>query len=82
MATASAADARWRSPAHIRIASSRARFAFKQVTIGITPAWGGRPRLLALVGRSIGLRLTLTGEVIDAAEATRIGLVDRVVERA
>src|SRR5262249_54732345 len=64
----------------IRIASSRARFAFKQVTIGITPAWGGRGRLMGLVGRSIALRLMLTGEVIDAAEAARIGLVDRVVE--
>lgn len=64
----------------IRVASNRARFAFKQVTIGITPAWGGRPRLIALVGRSIALRLMLTGEVIDAAEAMRIGLVDRVVE--
>ena len=66
----------------IRIASSHARFAFKQVTIGITPAWGGRSRLVELVGRSIALRLMLTGEVIDAAEAMRIGLVDAVVEPA
>jgi len=64
----------------IRIASSHARFAFKQVTIGITPAWGGRSRLVELVGRSIALRLMLTGEVIDAAEAMHIGLVDSVVE--
>ena len=64
----------------IRIASSRARFAFKQVTIGITPAWGGRARLVELVGRSLALKLMITGEVIDAAEAMRIGLVDRVVE--
>jgi enoyl-CoA hydratase/carnithine racemase len=66
----------------IRIAGSHARFAFKQVTIGITPAWGGRSRLVELVGRSIALRLMLTGEVIDAAEAMRIGLVDAVVEPA
>jgi enoyl-CoA hydratase len=66
----------------IRIASSSARFAFKQVTIGITPAWGGRARLVDLVGRSIALRYMLTGEVIDAAEAMRIGLVDQVVEPA
>lgn len=64
----------------MRIASTRARFAFKQVTIGITPAWGGRPRLLSLVGRSIALRLMLTGEVLDAGGALRIGLVDQVVE--
>lgn len=66
----------------IRIASTGARFAFKQVTIGITPAWGGRARLVELVGRSIALRLMLTGEVIDAAEAMRIGLVDQVAEPA
>ncbi len=64
----------------MRIASSRARFAFKQVTIGITPAWGGRNRLVELVGRSLALRLMLTGEVLNAAEAMRIGLVDQVVE--
>ncbi len=66
----------------IRIASSHARFAFKQVTIGITPAWGGRARLVELVGRSIALRLMLTGEVIDALEAMRIGLVDQLVDPA
>ena len=66
----------------IRVASDRARFAFKQVTIGITPAWGGRARLVELVGRSIALRLMLTGEIIDAAEAMRIGLVDSVVAPA
>ena len=66
----------------VRIASSRARFAFKQVTIGITPAWGGRERLLAAVGRAAALRLLLTGEMIDAAQALRIGLVDSVVEPA
>ncbi len=64
----------------IRIAGSRARFAFKQVTIGITPAWGGRSRLVELVGRSVALRLMVTGEVIDASEAMRIGLVDQVVD--
>jgi len=66
----------------IRIASTKARFAFKQVTIGITPAWGGRDRLLAAVGRATALRLLLTGEVIDAGRALSIGLVDQVVEPA
>ncbi len=64
----------------IRIASASARFAFKQVTIGITPAWGGRQRLTRLVGRSVALSLLLTGEVIDAGEALKLGLVDRVVD--
>lgn len=66
----------------LRVASNKARFAFKQVTIGITPAWGGRDRLVRLVGRSVALRLLLTGDVIDAEEALRLGLVDFVVEPA
>jgi len=63
----------------MRIASRRARFGFKQVAIGITPAWGARNRLLGLIGRSQTLRLLLTGQVIDADEALRIGIVDEVV---
>jgi enoyl-CoA hydratase len=66
----------------IRIVSETARFGFKQVTIGITPAWGGRRRLVRLVGRTRALRLMLTGAMIDAAEAYRIGLADRVVPAA
>jgi enoyl-CoA hydratase len=63
----------------IRIVSDRAHFGFKQVNLGITPAWGGRRRLVRLVGRARALILLLTGESIDAAEALRIGLADRVV---
>ncbi|HEY2664062.1 MAG TPA: enoyl-CoA hydratase-related protein [Candidatus Binataceae bacterium] len=66
----------------MRIASKRARFGFKQVAIGITPAWGARNRLLGLVGRSQTLRLLLAGDVIDAEQALRIGIVDEVVEPA
>jgi len=66
----------------MRIASRRARFGFKQVTIGITPAWGARNRLLELVGRSLTMRLLLAGEVIDAEQALRIGIVDELVEPA
>ena len=66
----------------IRIVSETAHFGFKQVTIGITPAWGGRRRLVRLIGRARALRLLLTGELIDAAEALRIGLADRVVAPA
>lgn len=62
----------------IRIASRTARFGFKQVTIGITPAWGGRQRLVDLVGRSRALHLLLTGRLIGAGEAWRIGLVDEL----
>lgn len=66
----------------IRIVSQTARFGFKQVTIGITPAWGGRRRLVRLIGRACALSLLLTGELIDANEAYRIGLADRVVAPA
>ena len=63
----------------IRVVSSAAHFGFKQVTLGITPAWGGLPRLVRQVGRARALTLLLTGELIDAIEAQRIGLADRVV---
>jgi enoyl-CoA hydratase len=63
----------------IRIVSDAAHFGFKQVNLGITPAWGGRRRLVQLVGRAKALTLLLTGELIDAHEALRIGLADRVV---
>lgn len=64
----------------LRIVSDAAHFGFKQVNLGITPAWGGRRRLVRLVGRARALTLLLTGELIDAAEALRIGLADWVVE--
>ncbi|MGH7880951.1 MAG: enoyl-CoA hydratase/isomerase family protein, partial [Candidatus Binataceae bacterium] len=63
----------------IRIVSERAHFGFKQVNLGITPAWGGRRRMVRLVGRARALTLLLTGELIDAAEAVRIGLADQMV---
>lgn len=66
----------------MRIASNCARFGFKQVAIGITPAWGARNRMLGLIGRSQTMRLLLAGEVIDAEQALRIGLVDELVEPA
>ena len=62
----------------IRIVSQRARFGFKQVSLGITPAWGGLPRLVRLAGRAQALTLLLTGQMIDAAGAARVGLADRV----
>jgi enoyl-CoA hydratase len=64
--------------ADIRVVSETARFGFKQVELGITPAWGGRRRLVQLVGRSKALMLLLSGELLDAREAERIGLADKV----
>jgi enoyl-CoA hydratase len=63
----------------IRIASERSVFSQAEVNIGIIPGGGGSQRLPRLVGLGTALRLTLTGEQIDAREALRVGLVDEVV---
>jgi enoyl-CoA hydratase len=65
---------------HIRVASSRAKFGLPEVRLGIIPGYGGTIRLPRLVGRGRALELVLTGDMIDAAEAWRIGLVNRVEE--
>jgi enoyl-CoA hydratase len=64
---------------HMRIAAENARFGLPEVKLGIIPGYGGTVRLPRLVGRGRALELILTGEMIDAAEALRIGLVNRVV---
>ncbi len=64
---------------HLRIASSNARFGLPEVKLGIIPGYGGTTRLPRLVGRGKAHELILTGEMIDAAEAHRIGLINRVV---
>ena len=64
---------------HVRIASDAAKFGQPEVKLGIVPGYGGTQRLARLVGKGRALQLLLTGEMIDAAEAFRIGLVNRVV---
>jgi enoyl-CoA hydratase len=68
--------------ADIRIAADDVKIAFNQVSLAIMPAWGGAERLAALVGAGRALLLAGSGTPVDAAEALRIGLVDKVVERA
>src|SRR5689334_9960504 len=63
----------------IRIASDAAKFGQPEVKLGLIPGYGGTQRLPRLVGRGRALQLLLTGEMIDAQEAFRIGLVNRVV---
>jgi len=62
-----------------RIASVRAKFGQPEVTLGLIPGYGGTQRLSRLVGKGMAKKLILTGEIIDAEEAFRIGLVERVV---
>lgn len=62
----------------IRLASEKAKFGQPEVNLGLIPGFGGTQRLPRLVGRSKAMQLTLTGAVIDATEAHRIGLVDEV----
>lgn len=64
---------------HVRIASESAKFGQPEVKLGVIPGYGGTQRLTRLIGRGRALQLLLTGEMIDAAEGHRLGLVNRVV---
>ncbi|MET0396599.1 MAG: enoyl-CoA hydratase-related protein [Longimicrobiaceae bacterium] len=67
---------------HLRIAAENAKFGLPEVKLGIIPGYGGTLRLPRIVGRGRALELMLTAEMIDAAEAHRIGLANRVVPQA
>jgi enoyl-CoA hydratase len=66
----------------LRIAAADARLGQPEVKLGIIAGYGGTQRLPRLVGRGAALKLLLTGAIIDAREALRIGLVDEVVPPA
>src|SRR6266571_5110995 len=66
----------------IRIASETAKFGQPEVKLGVLPGAGGTQRLPRLVGKGRALQLILTGEMISAQEAWRIGLVNEVVPSA
>jgi enoyl-CoA hydratase/carnithine racemase len=63
----------------IRVASETARMGLPEVKIGLLPGAGGTQRLPRLIGKGLAAEIILTGEMIDAREAYRIGLVNRVV---
>jgi enoyl-CoA hydratase/carnithine racemase len=66
----------------IRIASETARLGTPEVTLGLIPGWGGTQRLPRMVPWCKAAEILLTGRVIDAQEAYRIGLVNKVVPQA
>jgi len=66
----------------LRIASTKARFGQPEIKLGLIPGGGGTQRMSRLVGVGQALRLILSGDMIDAAEALRIGLVEMVAEPA
>ena len=63
----------------IRIASERAKFGQPEVNLGLIPGYGGSQRTTRLCGRGMAMYLCLTGEIVDAQTALRIGLVQKVV---
>ena len=63
---------------HIRIASDNAKFGQPEVNLGLIPGYGGTQRMTQLVGKGRAMELILTGNMIDAEEAKRIGLVNHV----
>lgn len=64
----------------IRIASEKARFGQPEVGLGITPGFGGTQRLPRLVGKGRAKELLYTADMIDASEAYRIGLVNKIAK--
>src|SRR5712691_3977634 len=66
----------------IRLAAESAKFGLPEVKLGIIPGYGGTQRLPRLIGKGVALQLILSGAMIDAQEAYRVGLVNEVVPKA
>ena len=64
----------------IRVASSRAKFGPPEINLGLIPGGGGTQRLCRLLGYGKAMEMTLTGEMVGAEDALRLGLVNKVVE--
>lgn len=67
---------------HIRFASENAKFGQPEVNLGIIPGYGGTQRLARLINSARALEMILTGDMISAEEALRIGLVNKVFSQA
>ena len=66
----------------LRVAADTAKLGQPEINLGLIPGYAGTQRLTRLVGRGVALEILLTGDAISAAEAHRIGLVNRVVPAA
>jgi enoyl-CoA hydratase/carnithine racemase len=66
----------------IRIAATEAKFGFPEVRLGLIPGWGGTQRAIRQLSWCNAAALILTGNLIDASEAYRIGLINQVVSSA
>ncbi|MBE0643033.1 MAG: enoyl-CoA hydratase/isomerase family protein [Bacteroidetes bacterium] len=66
---------------HIRIAAENAKFGQPEVNLGVIPGYGGTQRLARVVGPGLAAEMILTGDMVDATEAHRIGLANKVVAR-
>jgi enoyl-CoA hydratase len=66
----------------LRVAADAAHFGQPEIDLGLIPGYGGTQRLPRLVGKGVALDLLLTGRHVDAGEALRLGLVNRVVPGA
>jgi enoyl-CoA hydratase len=64
---------------HIRVAADSAKMGLPEVTLGLIPGYGGTQRLTRLIGRGRALEMIMTADMITAAEAYRLGLVNHVV---
>jgi enoyl-CoA hydratase len=64
----------------IRFASSRARLGQPEIDLGIIPGWGGTQRLARVCGIGVAKELILTGRMVDAEEALRVGLVNAIAD--
>jgi enoyl-CoA hydratase len=63
---------------HFRLASDNAKFGQPEVNLGLVPGYGGTQRLTQLIGKGRAMELTMTGNLIDANEALRLGLANHV----
>jgi enoyl-CoA hydratase len=65
---------------HIRVAGSNAKFGQPEVNLGLIPGYGGTQRLIHYIGKGKAIEMLMTGDLISAEEAHRLGLVNHVVE--